>query len=187
MHLDHTGRVLQSQVGGSTFLVGGCPSPGRCFSCDAVGCGGPESSTTVVVGAAETAQQSLPTIADTKVFIQSPVPTLLTQASPIQPPFPPCPCNFSRVSRLCSKAVRLRAGAAPFAAAARRAGDLAGVLVNSSLRTEGQRHLMQVCVRFAEVCWCRKVLSLVVAVESIGLRHFSHRCYRVGSRPPRVL
>lgn len=58
-------------------------------------------------------------------------------------------------SRLCSKALKLRPGASPFTTAALRAGDLAGVLVNSSLRAEGQKSLMQV---HRAVLWFGRVL-----------------------------
>lgn len=48
--------------------------------------------------------------------------------------------NFSR---LCRKA-GTRPGTASFLRTVRRAGDLAGVLVNATLRTEGQIYLLQV-------------------------------------------
>ncbi|CAN0012908.1 unnamed protein product [Ectocarpus fasciculatus] len=51
---------------------------------------------------------------------------------------------FAQISRLCAKAAKTKPGTASFTSAARRIGDLTGVLVNSSLRAEGQKALMQV-------------------------------------------
>ena len=47
-------------------------------------------------------------------------------------------------SLLCGKQ-GARGGVASLSRAARRAGDLVGVLVNASLRPEGQKALTQVC------------------------------------------
>ncbi|CAB1102286.1 unnamed protein product [Ectocarpus sp. CCAP 1310/34] len=46
--------------------------------------------------------------------------------------------------RLCAKATKIKPGTASFTTLARRIGDLTGVLVNSSLRAEGQKALIQV-------------------------------------------
>lgn len=58
---------------------------------------------------------------------------------------PPLADRSSGHSRLCAKAAKTKPGTSSFTTAARRIGDLEGVLVNSSLRAEGQKALMQVC------------------------------------------
>ncbi|CAM9479512.1 unnamed protein product, partial [Scytosiphon promiscuus] len=50
---------------------------------------------------------------------------------------------IAQISRLCEKAVRTRVGTAAFTATVGRASHLTGVLVNSSLKADGQKALMQ--------------------------------------------
>ena len=119
---------------GYPSLVVACRATGR------IGCGFPGFRGMVGVSAAKNAPR-LTTKHETTTFHHSPARLALK----LPPSLPPYLSVATPGSRLCSKAVKLRPGAAAFATVARRGADLTGVLVNSSLRAEGQRSLMQVC------------------------------------------